>query len=163
MIFVALGTWGMPFARPLREIEAAATAGLLPQPIVVQCGSTAFSSPHMRTVPFFDADEMARMYDRARLVVCQAGVGSIMLGLRKRKTIIAIARRAGHGEHIDDHQQEILGVFAKLGTVLPWKGEGDLPQVLASSQQFVPAEYPFGQERISRTILDYLRTNVRVK
>jgi UDP-N-acetylglucosamine transferase subunit ALG13 len=162
MVFVVLGTWGMPFVRPLLEIEQAAAAGLLTQPIIVQAGCTKYDSPHMRVVPFFSAEEMERMYERATLVVCQAGVGSIMLGLRKRKTIIVIARRAPE-EHIDDHQLEILDVFSKLGSVLPWKGEGDLPEVLGRVPQFVPVAYPFGEEKISRTILDFLASNVRAR
>jgi len=162
MIFVVLGTWGMPFARPLREIDSAAAAGLLAQPIVVQSGCTTYSSPHIQVVPYFSSDEMERMYDRATLLVCQAGVGSIMLGLRKQKKVIAIARRAP-GEHIDDHQLEILDVFSKLGAVLPWKGENDLPDVLARAAAFEPAAYPFGQEKVSRTILDFLAANVRAR
>jgi UDP-N-acetylglucosamine transferase subunit ALG13 len=116
----------------------------------------------MQIVPFFSAEEMDRMYERAALVICQAGVGSIMLGLRKHKTIIAIARRAP-SEHIDDHQLEILDVFSKLGSVLPWRGEGDLPEVLARVADFVPAPYPFGEEKISRTILDFLAANISVR
>ena len=162
MIFVALGTWGMPFARPLRELERAAAAGLLAQPVIVQSGCTTYASPHLEIVPFFSAEEMDRMYERATLVLCQAGVGSIMLGLRKHKTIIAIARRAP-SEHIDDHQLEILDVFSKLGSVLPWRGEGDLPEVLARVADFVPAPYPFGEEKISRTILDFLAANISVR
>ncbi len=162
MIFVVLGTWGMPFVRPLREIESAAAAGLLPQPIIVQSGCTKYTSPHLKIVPFFSAEEMDRMYERATLVVCQAGVGSIMLGLRKHKTIVSIARRAPD-EHIDDHQLEILDVFSKLGSVLPWRGEGDLPQVLARVAEFIPAPYPFGEEKISRSILEFLAANVRAR
>jgi UDP-N-acetylglucosamine transferase subunit ALG13 len=162
MIFVVLGTWGMPFVRPLREIESAAAAGLLLQPIVVQSGCTKYTSPHLQIVPFFSAEEMDRMYERATLVLCQAGVGSIMLGLRKHKTIVSIARRAPD-EHIDDHQLEILDVFSKLGSVLPWRGEGDLPQVLARVTEFIPAPYPFGEEKISRSILEFLAANVRAR
>jgi UDP-N-acetylglucosamine transferase subunit ALG13 len=160
VVFVVLGTWGMPFARPLREIERAAAAGLLAQPIIVQSGCTTYSSPQLQMVPFFSADEMERMYERATMVVCQAGVGSIMLGLRKHKTIIAIARRVGYDEHIDDHQLEILDVFSKLGSVLPWNGEGDLPEVLARARDFAPVAYPFGEEKISRKILEFLAANV---
>ena len=163
MVFVVLGTWAMPFARPLREIERAAAAGLLAQPIIVQSGCTTFASTQLQVVPYFSADEMERMYERASLVVCQAGVGSIMLGLRKHKTIIAIARRVGYDEHIDDHQLEILNVFSKLGCVLPWNGEGDLPEVLGRVRNFVPAAYPFGEEKISRAILEFLAANVSAK
>jgi UDP-N-acetylglucosamine transferase subunit ALG13 len=160
MIFVVLGTWEMPFVRPLVEIDRAAQQGLLAQPIVVQCGKTAYASSQMRLVPFFGKEQLELMYEQAKLVICQAGVGSIMLGLKKRKKVIAIARRARFDEHIDDHQLEILNVFSTIGAILPWNGDGDLPSVLARADGFVPAEYPFAQEKISSAILNYLDTTI---
>ncbi len=151
----------MPFVRPLVEIEKAVTEGLLQKPVLVQSGNTSYRSPHLELVPFFAREELERMYEQATLVICQAGVGSIMTGLRKNKKVVAIARLARLNEHIDDHQLEILNVFARSGTVLPWKGEGDLGEVLHRAESFVPASYPFGDEKISDAILDYLHTQVR--
>jgi len=161
MIFVVLGTWEMPFTRPLVEIDNAARQGLLPQPIIVQSGRTSFESPYMKLIPFFGKEELEKMYEQASLVICQAGVGSIMLGLRKQKKVIAIARLSRFDEHIDDHQLEILDVFAKSGAVLPWKGDGDLCDMLKRAEEFVSAGYPFGQERISSAVLDYLNTHIK--
>ena len=124
MIFVVLGTWEMPFTRPLIEIDAAIRDGLLPEPVIVQSGKTLYSSERMQLTPFFDKLELERMYEQASLIICQAGVGSIMLGLRQKKKVISIARLAKFDEHIDDHQLEILDVFSKSGAVLAWRGEG---------------------------------------
>jgi len=157
MIFVVLGTWEMPFVRPLREIEQAIRDGCLTESVVVQSGNTSFASDQMEMVPFFSQPDLEGMYERASFVICQAGVGSIMLGLRKSKKIISIARLEKYDEHIDDHQLEILDVFAKSGAVLPWAGSGDLPQVIARVGGFVSSGYSFGDEQISDAILDYLR------
>lgn len=156
MIFVVLGTWEMPFIRPLAEIERAAVNGALDEPVLVQCGKTAYESPHMTLVPFFDTQTLETMYERASLIICQAGIGSIMTGLRTHKKVIAIARRRIYDEHIDDHQLEILDVFSKAGNILPWNGNGDLPQVLKRARDFLPSDYPFAEEKISGTILEYL-------
>jgi len=161
MILVVLGTWEMPFTRPLIEIEQAVTKGLLTESIVVQCGNTCYASSSMRMVPFFGQAEFEIMYEQASLVICQAGVGSIMLGLRRRKKVIAIARRRRFDEHIDDHQLEILEAFSRMGAILAWKGEGDLIDVLNEAKGFVGTEYLFGQEKISTAILSYLDTSVR--
>lgn len=163
MIFVVLGTWEMPFTRPLVEIERAAADGLLSPPIVVQSGKTHYESDTLELVPFFGKEELERMYDQASLLICQAGVGSIMLGLRKRKKVIAIARRRQFDEHIDDHQLEILDVFAKTGSILPWSGNADLPQVLERAREFVPADYPFAEEKISAAILEYLGATTGIR
>jgi UDP-N-acetylglucosamine transferase subunit ALG13 len=161
MIFVVLGTWEMPFTRPLVQIEEATRQGLISEPIVVQSGRTSYESPNLKLVPFFGKEALEQMYEEASLVICQAGVGSIMLGLRKQKKVIAIARLSQFDEHIDDHQLEILDVFTKSGAVLPWNGDGDLPGVLRRAQDFVSAGYTFSEEKISRSILDYLDANVR--
>jgi len=160
MIFVVLGTWEMPFTRPLIEIERAAQQGLISEPIVVQCGKTTYSSPLLRLVPFFSQQELDQMYEQATMIICQAGVGSIMLGLKKHKKVISIARLSKFDEHIDDHQLEILDVFSKSGAVLPWNGNGDLTDVLGRAADFVSAGYPFGEERISDAILNYLNASV---
>ena len=161
MIFVVLGTWEMPFTRPLLEIDAAIRRGLILEPVIVQSGKTDFESQHMERVPFFGKEELEQMYERATLVICQAGVGSIMLGLRKQKKVISIARLAEFDEHIDDHQLEILNVFAQTGAVLPWAGRGDLGEVLGRVDSFTSAGYPFAEERISGEILSYLARAVR--
>jgi UDP-N-acetylglucosamine transferase subunit ALG13 len=156
MIFVVLGTWEAPFTRPLVEIEQVARDGLLDQPIVVQSGATSYQSTKLQLVPYFDKDELERMYEQAQFIIAQAGVGSIMLGLRKGKKVISVARRAQYDEHIDDHQLEILDVFSKSNYVLPWNAAGDLPQVLRRLADFAPAAYDFKQEQLSDAILAYL-------
>jgi UDP-N-acetylglucosamine transferase subunit ALG13 len=146
----------MPFVRPLREIEAAVTHKLIAEPVIVQSGHTNYATSNLQLVPFFEQHALERMYAQASLVISQAGVGSIMLGLKQNKKVIAIARRSEFDEHIDDHQEEILNVFASTGAVLAWRGLGDLPDVLRRVDDFVPSRYEFGQERISGAILDYL-------
>jgi UDP-N-acetylglucosamine transferase subunit ALG13 len=163
MIFVVLGTWEMPFTRPLIEIERAAKQGLITEPIVVQCGKTTYASPLLKLVPFFSQQELDQMYEQATVIICQAGVGSIMLGLKKHKKVIAIARLSKFDEHIDDHQLEILDVFSKSGAVLPWNGNGDLTDVLRRANDFVSAGYPFGEEKISDAILSYLNASVSAR
>ncbi|MDP9017494.1 MAG: exopolysaccharide biosynthesis protein [Candidatus Eremiobacteraeota bacterium] len=161
MIFVVLGTCEMPFVRPLVQIEEAVRQGLIPKPVVVQSGRTSYASPDLNLVPFYVNQELEQMYEQAALVICQADVGSIMLGLRKQKKVIAIARLSKFAEHHDDQQLEILDTFTKSGAVLPWNGDGDLPDVLRRVENFVSAGYPFCEEKISRSILDYLDANVK--
>lgn len=158
MIFVVLGTWEMPFIRPLIELEKAVSGGLISETVLVQSGKTSYPSTHLTLVPFFDQQELEEMYDQASLIICQAGVGSIMLGLRKQKKVIAVARRHAYQEHVDEHQLEILETFASAGTVLRWNAEGDLPNVLRLVENFVPIPYPFSEERISGEILSYLNS-----
>lgn len=155
MILVLLGTWEAPFTRPLIEIETAIKSGVIKEKVIVQSGATHFQSAHMTLVPFYGSHELEALCEEASYVICQAGVGSIMMGLRKSKKVIAVPRLKDYNEHIDDHQLEILHVFSKNHYILPWRDE-KLETVIAKLNSFVPAQYPFQEEKISDAIINYL-------
>src|SRR6202034_621264 len=110
MIFVILGTWRMPFIRPLKEIERLIIAGVIKENVIVQAGVTQFPTNHMDIYSFFDKDAFDKLYNEASLIITHAGEGSIILGLKNNKKIISIARLMKYNEHIDDHQLDILNV-----------------------------------------------------
>lgn len=155
MVLILLGTWEAPFTRPLVEIEAAVKEGLITEEVIVQSGATPYESKLLSLTPYFSSRDLEELSSQASYVICQAGVGSIMMGLRRGKKVIAIPRLQEQNEHIDNHQLEILHVFSKKGYILPWQNES-LPVVLARLDSFTPAPYPFADERISDAILNFL-------
>ena len=100
MIVATLGTNEQPFDRLVRAI-----AQLEPgEPMVVQYGSSQEPHGHGRWVDFLPFDELAENMRAARIVICHAGVGSIMLARRCGKRPIVVPRRLDLGEAVDDHQ-----------------------------------------------------------
>jgi UDP-N-acetylglucosamine transferase subunit ALG13 len=158
MVLVLLGTWEASFTRPLIEIEKEIKSGNIKEEVVVQSGATLFTSNFMTLQPFFSGKEIEDLCNRASYTICQAGVGSIMLGLRKGKKVISIPRLKKYNEHIDDHQLEILHVFATKHYILPWTDES-LVKVLEKLNSFIPSPYPFQEEKISDAILNFLNKN----
>jgi len=63
---------------------------------------------------------LLELYDRASLIITHAGTGSLIKGVKKGKKVIAIPRLVKLGEHIDDHQLEILNEFVQMEYVIPW-------------------------------------------
>lgn len=61
--------------------------------------------------------ELQSVLDRANLVVCHAGTGSIITALSKGCAVVAVPRTLAHGDHYDDHQVEIASVIASRGLV----------------------------------------------
>ena len=159
MVLVVLGTWEKSFSRPLIEIEQAIKAGIIKDEVIVQAGKTAFDSDKMQIVPFFDKKELEKLYDKADLIICQAGAGSVMMGMERGKKIISIPRLKKYDEHIDDHQVEILDVFAKNNYILPWN-ETSLIEILKNIPAFVPSKYPFGNHGIEDSIIQYINDNL---
>ena len=136
MILVLLGTFHIPFKRPLVALERLCASGKINEEVIVQNGHTQFSSPHLKTFPFIDPALLDKFYDSARLIITHAGTGSIIKGLKKKKKVIAIARLHRLGEHIDDHQLEILNQFAGSNYILPWRENERLEEVLQRAESF---------------------------
>ena len=55
---------------------------------------------------------------KADVVICHGGIGVITDCLRSGKTPLVIPRRKSFGEHVDDHQVEIVNFLSKKGLVI---------------------------------------------
>jgi UDP-N-acetylglucosamine--N-acetylmuramyl-(pentapeptide) pyrophosphoryl-undecaprenol N-acetylglucosamine transferase len=67
-----------------------------------------------------DQLDAARFREAAKdVVLTHAGVGTILQLLDDGKFPVVFARRAELGEHVDDHQEQILGRLLALGLALP--------------------------------------------
>src|SRR5690606_16432134 len=124
MILVLLGTFPLNFDRPLIVLEQLLKEGTLSDEVIVQSGHTVFKSSFMDFRPFLSLEDLMALYNKADLIITQAGTGSIIKGLKMNKKIIAIPRLAKYGESVDDHQLELVQEFSRAKYILPWY-EGD--------------------------------------
>jgi beta-1,4-N-acetylglucosaminyltransferase len=112
LIFVTVG--GMhAFDRLVIAVDD--IAGGLDEQVVMQVGSTDYVPANCEHFRFLTADEMQKLYARARVVICHAGIGSILTALQYNKPLILVPRLKKYGEHIDDHQLEIAGEMERRG------------------------------------------------
>lgn len=127
MILVTTGTNEQPFDRLVRAAARLAEQ----EEAFVQYGSSR--EPHGRGewVEFLDFDELAARMRAARVVVCHAGVGSIMLARRCGHTPVVMPRRGDLGEAVDDHQLSLARRLHEAGIVRLVEDEGDLAAAVA--------------------------------
>jgi UDP-N-acetylglucosamine transferase subunit ALG13 len=85
----------------------------------------------METSEHIEFEELTSLLDRANVVFCHGGNGSLMTALQAGCRIVAMPRRADRGEHWDDHQGEILRAFAARGLIEVAETAEDLPAALA--------------------------------
>lgn len=112
-ILVTLGT-----IRPYRfdSMVDAVRSCLRPDDTVTwQLGSTGRSDLPGRVTEALADDEMRRELAAADVVLAHAGVGTALDALALHKQPVLFARRAARGEHVDDHQAQIVGHLADLG------------------------------------------------
>jgi len=124
--FVAVGNATQPFDRMLQAV--AAVLGDLPPPVVVQRGGNRFDLAGCRVVGFLGMDEFERLVVQSELVILHAGAGSVIQAVRAGKVPVVMPRRAGLGEHVDDHQFEFAQELAQLGKAVVVTNALDLRQ-----------------------------------
>lgn len=116
--FVAVGSHDRPFPRLLEAVEAAAVSGVLPSPVLAQTGVGSLRSPHIETAEFLSPTAFGEAIRDARVVVTHAGAGAIATMFRAGHRPLVMARRKDRGEHVDDHQLDLVGKLGRLGLVI---------------------------------------------
>lgn len=142
MILVTLGTQKQPFTRLLDYIENSN----INDEIIVQAGHTKYSSNKMKILDFIDYDTMAELEQKADVIITHGGTGSVVGPLKKGKKVIACARLQKYGEHVDDHQQELISIFSEQGHILELKDGDNLDELLSNNSDFTPKKYKSNTE-----------------
>ena len=114
--FVSVGNAKQPFGRLINAIGR--IAATLPQPVVVQHGSTPVRWTGVTAKAFIDIQEFERLVAGAALLVMHAGAGSVIHAVRAGKVPVIVPRRAEFGEHVDDHQVEFATALVATGRVI---------------------------------------------
>jgi UDP-N-acetylglucosamine transferase subunit ALG13 len=140
MIFVTVGTAvkGIEFTRLLETMDR--LAGEMKLDVLIQCGSSPYQPKHARFVRFLSYNEALDQFRQCDLVVGHCGAGTIMNALRFGKPMILVPRRAGQGEHVDDHQMELAAALADVPGVWVVYEVGDLEGVLREVLGKLPVE-----------------------
>jgi len=151
VIFVTAGTLHFPFERLLGALRD------LPdnEELVVQSRAAGPLPAHARHVEDLPFDELAGLIRDARVVVCHAGVGSILTALENGKRPVTMPRLARYGEAVDDHQLPFARRLAEAGFVTLVEDPEQLTAAIAS-----PAGQPPPSLGVNALALD-LRSTLR--
>ena len=137
LILVTLGTQLQPFTRLLDAIENSN----IDEEIIVQAGCTKYESKKMKILDFISYEKMEELVKKARIIITHGGTGSIVEPLKKGKVIIGCARLKKYGEHVDDHQTELISIFSEEGHILEYKDGDNMYEVIEKSKNFTPKKY----------------------
>lgn len=137
MILVTLGTQKQQFTRLLDYIENAN----IEDEIIVQSGHTKYSSKKMKIFDFIDYDKMKEYVEKSDIIITHGGTGSIIGPLKQGKKVIACARDKKYGEHVDNHQHELVDIFYDEGYILKVDEENNLETIIKNIEGFKPKSY----------------------
>ena len=141
MILVTLGTQDKTFVRLLEKINQLIDQGLIKDKVVVQAGFTKYSSDNIEIFDLIPQDEFNNLMSKADLVITHGGVGNIISALEKNKKVIAVPRLAKYGEHINDHQTQIIAKFNDLGYIIGLQDVDELDRAIKEVKKFKPQKF----------------------
>ena len=156
MIFVILGTQHNSFVRLLNEIERLINDGKINEKVIVQNGSTEYNSEKMELHNFISQEEFDKYVHEADLIITHGGVSSIVAPVKLGKTVIAIPRLAKYGEHVNDHQRQIIETFSKQGLIIGVDEVEELADAILKAKTFKPNKLESNTDNIVRIIEDFI-------
>ena len=156
MILVLLGTQNNSFHRLLEEVEKNIKDGTIKDEVIVQAGYTKFQSHRMRIIDLMSKEQLEKFQDEADLIITHGGVGSIVSSIQKGKKVIAVPRMHEYGEHVNNHQKEIVKDFNYKGYIIGIEIVEDLKQAIIKMRNFNPKKYQSNNEKMLKIISDFI-------
>ena len=156
MIVVLLGTQNNSFYRLLEEIEKNIKDGTIKEEVIVQAGYTKFQSDKMRIIDLISKEQLEQFQDEADLIITHVGVGSIISSIEKGKKVIAVPRMHEYGEHVNNHQIEIVKDFNDKGYIIGIEKVEDLKQAIIKAKKFEPNKYQPNNEKMLKIIENFI-------
>ena len=143
MIFVMLGTQNNPFQRLLEEVDRLIDKNVITEEVVVQAGYTKYQPKNekMKIINFMSREELDTFEQKANFIITHGGVGSIITSLEKGKKVIAVPRLHQYGEHVNNHQTEIVEKFNKSGNIIGLQSVEELEEAIKKVPDFEPKPY----------------------
>lgn len=156
MILVTLGTQDKPFTRLLDEVDKLIKKGVITDEVIVQAGMTKYKSDNMKIFDLIPRDEFEELINKCDLLITHGGAGSILTGVKKGKTVIAVPRLVKYKEHQSNHQIEIVNNFNKAGYIIGIDDVSKLEVAIKKVPHFIPAKFKSNTNNVINTLNDYI-------
>ena len=141
MVLVLLGTQVNDFSSLLVEVEKLVTNGTIDEEVIVQKGVTKYQSNKMQSFDLIPKDQIEYYKEQANYIITHGGVGSILSSIKMGKKVIAVPRLKEYGEHVNNHQLQIVEKFAEQGYIIGVTDLSKLEEAVKGIPSFLPKEY----------------------
>lgn len=138
MIFVTVGNMD-PFDRLIKAVDQWIAENPTGEKVFAQIGVGVYQPVNCEFVPFLTPSEYRDIFQKSRIVVSHAGMGTIITALELLKPIIIMPKRASLGEQRNDHQLATVRHFQRSKQIIVADTEADLPNVLNRALNADPA------------------------
>ena len=122
-----------------------------------QIGYSDYLPKNFSYKKFLDRDEFSNEMEKANIVITHGGTGAIIGAVKKGKMVIAVPRRAKYGEHVDDHQLQLIKQFDDLNLICSCQDTGKLDVALKTVQLTKYNSYESNTVNIINSIENYIK------
>lgn len=156
MILVLLGTQNNSFHRLLEKIDELIESKVITENVIVQAGHTKYESKNMKILDLIPKEELEKYQEKASFIITHGGVGSIITSIEKQKKVIAVARQHQYGEHVNDHQKDIVQLFDEKSYIIGINDVDKLKKAIEKIRKFTPKKYEHNNEKMLRIIDEFI-------
>lgn len=117
MIFVTVGSQKFQFNRLLKEVDKLIKTGKIKDDVFAQIGVSDYKPKNYEYKEFITQEEFNDYLNKADIIITHAGTGVIVNAIKKRKKVIGVPRLAKYGEHVDDHQIQLIKEFTDMNFI----------------------------------------------
>ena len=156
MIFVTVGSQKFQFNRLLKKIDELIENKVINEEVFAQIGVSNYKPQNYKYKEFVTQDEFNKYLDEARLIITHAGTGVIVNAIKKGKKVIGIPRLSKFGEHVDDHQIQLLNEFANMNLIETCIDEKELKEKIQQIDNKEFKKYDSNNENFIKDIKEYI-------
>lgn len=157
LIFVTVGSQKFQFNRLLQEIDRLVEDNKIKSnEVFAQIGYSTYEPRFYAYKKFLNKEEFLERMDNSEIIITHGGTGSIINGVKKEKKVIGIPRTVEHGEHVDNHQFEIVEQFANSNLIYGISDTNELENAIEKVKTKEFRKYESNTENIISILEGYL-------
>ena len=157
-IFITLGSQKFQFNRLLIAVDKLCEKKVISgEDVFAQTGYSDYVPRNYSYNNFLDREEFSVEMGKADIVITHGGTGAIIGAVKKGKKVIAVPRRAKYGEHVDDHQLQLIKQFDDLNLICPCRDTDELAEAIETVKHTRYAAYESNTTTIVDSIEKYIK------
>lgn len=157
-IFITLGSQKFQFNRLLKAVDELCEKEIVDAAgVFAQIGYSDYLPRKYSYKKFLDRDEFSKEMGKADIVITHGGTGAIIGAVKKGKKVIAVPRLVKYGEHVDDHQLQLIKQFDELNLICPCRDINKLSDALDTVQKASYNGYESNTSNIISSIEEYIK------
>jgi UDP-N-acetylglucosamine transferase subunit ALG13 len=140
----------------LKELDILVEQKKILDDIFAQTGYSDYSPKNYKYKKFLNRDEFKEIMGKSDKVITHGGTGAIVGAVKQGKKVIAVPRLKEYGEHVDDHQLQIVNQFKEMGFIDYVKDITEIGTTIRNVENIIFKEYTSNTKKITEEIIKFI-------